>query len=105
MQTVDWGKQQLKRLCVQVPTATGRAAARAPGRRHVGLLGALSTLLHLVDVLQLLQRRLLQPVLPPGQSQHHYHHEMRMQLWRPELELAVISSGSWCHCLPIRTCL
>ena len=31
--------------------------------------------------------------------------EMRMQLWRPELELVGISSGSWCHCLPIRTCL
>ena len=28
-----------------------------------------------------------------------------MQLWRPELELVGISSGSWCHCLPIRTCL
>ena len=26
-------------------------------------------------------------------------------LWRPELELVGISSGSWCHCLPIRTCL
>ena len=23
----------------------------------------------------------------------------------PELELVGISSGSWCHCLPIRTCL
>ena len=31
--------------------------------------------------------------------------EMLMQLWRPELELVGISSGSWCHCLPIRTCL
>ena len=31
--------------------------------------------------------------------------EMRMQLWRPELELVGISSDSWCHCLPIRTCL
>ena len=28
-----------------------------------------------------------------------------MQLWRPELELVGISSGSWYHCLPIRTCL
>jgi len=27
------------------------------------------------------------------------------QLWRPELELVGISSGSWYHCLPIRTCL
>ena len=26
-------------------------------------------------------------------------------LWRPELELVGISSGSWYHCLPIRTCL
>jgi len=25
-----------------------------------------------------------------------------MQLWRPELELVGISSGSWYHCLPIR---
>ena len=25
---------------------------------------------------------------------------MQMQLWRPELELVGISSGSWCHCLP-----
>ena len=24
---------------------------------------------------------------------------------RPELELVGISSGSWCHCLTIRTCL
>ena len=31
--------------------------------------------------------------------------EMLMQLWRPELELVGISSGSWYHCLPIRTCL
>ena len=31
--------------------------------------------------------------------------EMQMQLWRPELELVGISSGSWYHCLPIRTCL
>ena len=31
--------------------------------------------------------------------------EMLMQLWRPELELVGISSGSWSHCLPIRTCL
>ena len=31
--------------------------------------------------------------------------EMLMQLWRPELELVGISSGSWCHCLPIRTCV
>ena len=31
--------------------------------------------------------------------------EMRMQLWRPELEFVGIRSGSWCHCLPIRTCL
>ena len=30
---------------------------------------------------------------------------MLMQLWRPELELVGISSGSWYHCLPIRTCL
>ena len=29
----------------------------------------------------------------------------RLQLWRPELELVGISSGSWYHCLPIRTCL
>ena len=28
-----------------------------------------------------------------------------MQLWRPEFELVGISSGSWYHCLPIRTCL
>ena len=28
---------------------------------------------------------------------------MLMQLWRPEFELVRISSGSWCHCLPIRT--
>jgi len=28
-----------------------------------------------------------------------------LQLWRPELELVGISSGSWYHCLPIRTCL
>ena len=34
---------------------------------------------------------------------HSTYH--RMQLWRPELELVGISSGSWCHCLPIRTCL
>ena len=26
-------------------------------------------------------------------------------VWRPELELVGISSGSWYHCLPIRTCL
>ena len=31
--------------------------------------------------------------------------EMLMQLWRPEFELVGISSGSWYHCLPIRTCL
>ena len=31
--------------------------------------------------------------------------ETLMQLWRPELELVGISSGSWYHCLPIRTCL
>ena len=30
---------------------------------------------------------------------------MLMQLWKPELELVGISSGSWCHCLPITTCL
>ena len=27
--------------------------------------------------------------------------EMLMPLWRPEFELAGISSGSWYHCLPI----
>jgi len=27
------------------------------------------------------------------------------ELWRPEFELVGISSGSWYHCLPIRTCL
>ena len=31
--------------------------------------------------------------------------EMLMQLWRPEFELVGISSSSWYHCLPIRTCL
>ena len=31
--------------------------------------------------------------------------EMLMQMWRPEFELAGISSGSWYHCLPVRTCL
>ena len=31
--------------------------------------------------------------------------EMLMQLWIPEFELVGISSGSWYHCLPIRTCL
>jgi len=29
--------------------------------------------------------------------------EMLMQLWRPEFEFVGISSGSWYHCLPIRT--
>ena len=28
-----------------------------------------------------------------------------MQRWRPEFELAEISSGSWYHCLAIRMCL
>ena len=32
-----------------------------------------------------------------------YLGDMLMQLWRPEL--VGISSGSWYHCLPIRTCL
>jgi len=31
--------------------------------------------------------------------------EMLMQWWRPEFELVGISSCSWYHCLPIRTCL
>ena len=31
--------------------------------------------------------------------------EMLMQLWRPEFELFGMGSGSWCCCLPIRTCL
>ena len=29
--------------------------------------------------------------------------EMLMQLWRPEFKLVGISSGSWYHCLPVRT--
>ena len=31
--------------------------------------------------------------------------EMLMLLWRPEFEIVGISSGSWYHCLPIKTCL
>jgi len=29
--------------------------------------------------------------------------DQRHDSWRPELELVGISSGSWCHFLPIRT--
>jgi len=32
-----------------------------------------------------------------------YLGDMLMQLWRPEFELVGICSGSWYHCLQIRT--
>ena len=34
-----------------------------------------------------------------------YLGDMLMQPWRTEFELVGISSSSWYHCLPIRTCL